>query len=96
MNTIKTNKNASTEKAGKQRKFFSILWFFEDNGTYHYTGKTDFADGTTALYVYVNTPCPASALISEETLEEYEAKVKETIDNYTNPKWTRKHLVPYI
>lgn len=53
-------------------------------------------NGSDALNYYVNTPNPASQLISAESEELLQKEINKMINNYKNEKWLDKNLYPYL
>lgn len=51
-------------------------------------------DGARALYIYANTPCPASQLIYANSEEELAYKHAEMIENFQNQEWLETNLYP--
>lgn len=49
-----------------------------------------------ALEYYANTPCPASQLLSSDSLEDLDRQVRQMKKNYHDPKWLETNLYPYI
>lgn len=68
---------------------------YDDNKWYN-PRNVYFNKHSEALTYYAETPCPASQLISGETREELEKKVKEMQENFQNKEWLDKNLYPYL
>lgn len=87
-----------------KKKYFAVLFFnteleigkSNNPNKWVCTGIKKFTDGAQALYVYANTPNPASQLIDAYSQEELNNKIQEMFDNYNNQKWLNEHLYPYL
>lgn len=60
------------------------------------THTETFDKGSEALNYYANTPCPASQLLSSDSLEDLDQQVKQMKKNYHDPSWLEVNLYPYL
>lgn len=60
------------------------------------TYNRHFDKASQALDYYANIPCPASQLLSSDSLEDLDQQVKQMKKNYHDPSWLEVNLYPYL
>ena len=83
------------EKGGK---YHAVMLFYTEgdiigSGDFNKwinTRNVYFTDGVAALNYYANTPCPASQLVTGESIEELLQEMNQMIKNYQDEEFLKK------
>lgn len=94
---------AVSTQLNKSNKYHAVLLFEHENilgisnkNDYYLYGTLYFTDAMMALDAYANIKCPASQLISENSIEELYNSINKMIDNFHNQIWLEQNLYPYL
>jgi len=104
LNAFKENFLVQTINQFKSNKYHAVMLYYTEGelgisnnyGKWINTRNVYFTDGAAALNYYSNTKCPASQLVSADSIEELLQEINTMIENFNNKQWLDKNLYPYL